>query len=416
MRKILYLGDYVARTGFGTVSKNIIRELRKHFGAELQLDIVAINYFGEPFYEDENTCIISARKEDGKDDPHGRYFFLKMVNEGDYDGIFINQDLGAVVSMVEVLEFIKKDKKEKNRKVFKSIFYFPVDCKLIYDLVEKLEFFDLLVTYTEFARKEVLRLRPELQPKLKVVPHGNNSKEFYPLPAEEKKAFRSEYFGEHADKFIITNVSRNQPRKDIPSTIFGFEEAVKNWDERLPQPLLYLHMHPRDPLGWDLRAIIKQTSLKEDVNVKLLPKEYEEAMVETETVNKIYNASDVALTTCLGGGWELIYSEAASCKVPIIVPYVTSFIEMSQYGKNAYMLETLYPYCNTIDNIVREQVDIYEVADTIIHVAKSKQGLLDDMGANISLQERIEENYKWVKKKLEWQEVCKQWIEYFKIY
>ena len=140
MRKILYLGDYVARTGFGTVSKNIIRELRKHFGAELQLDIVAINYFGEPFYEDENTCIISARKEDGKDDPHGRYFFLKMVNEGDYDGIFINQDLGAVVSMVEVLEFIKKDKKEKNRKVFKSIFYFPVDCKLIYDLVEKLEF------------------------------------------------------------------------------------------------------------------------------------------------------------------------------------------------------------------------------------------------------------------------------------
>jgi hypothetical protein len=45
----LCLLDYVARTGFGTVSKNIIKELKKHYGDDLYLDIIAINYFGEPF-------------------------------------------------------------------------------------------------------------------------------------------------------------------------------------------------------------------------------------------------------------------------------------------------------------------------------------------------------------------------------
>ena len=31
-KKILCLMDYVARTGFATVSKNIVKELKKHFG------------------------------------------------------------------------------------------------------------------------------------------------------------------------------------------------------------------------------------------------------------------------------------------------------------------------------------------------------------------------------------------------
>ena len=97
IKKVLYLGDYVARTGFGTVSKNIIKEVKKHYGQNLQLDIVAINYFGEPYYEDENTYIVSGRKQDVQDDPYARYFFLKMLQDSnEYDGIFICQDLSLI--------------------------------------------------------------------------------------------------------------------------------------------------------------------------------------------------------------------------------------------------------------------------------------------------------------------------------
>lgn len=407
--------DYVARTGFGTVSKNIVKELKKHYGDNLQLDVIAINYFGEPYHEDENTFVISARLNDVNDDPFGRFFFLKILKETDaYDGVFICQDLGTITSFMEVLEHIKQDKKENNKKVFKSIFYTPVDCpQLIYPLVKGLDFFDVLVTYTEFGRKLINKLRPEL--KVKVVPHGNSSKDFFPMAEEDIKKFRQEYFGENADKFIITNINRNQPRKDIPNTIFGFIEAKEVWRDELPKPFLYLHTHPKDPMGWDIRALMMQTDLVEDVDYKLLPKEYEEQGTETELVNKIYNASDVYLTTTLGEGWGLGFSEAAACKVPIIAPYTTSFIEMSNYGKNAYMLESLYPFVNETDNVIRQQTDIYEIAETIKYVAEAKCGLLEELNAKAILQEKIENNYKW-SKKIEWSEVCKSWVEYFKIF
>jgi len=168
-------------------------------------------------------------------------------------------------------------------------------------------------------------------------------------------------------------------------------------------------------MGWDIRAIMLQTDLEEDVDYKLLPKEYEEGGSSTELVNQIYNASDVYLTTTLGEGWGLGFSEAAACKIPIIAPYTTSYIEMSGYGKNAYMLETIYPYVHTNDNVVREQTDIVEVGETILHVAECKHGLQEAINGRENLQNRIEANYNWVQK-LDWKNVCKSWIEYFKTY
>jgi glycosyltransferase involved in cell wall biosynthesis len=407
-KKVLCLFDYFARTGFGTVSKNIVKEIKKNFYGNLQLDIIAINYFGEPYEEDENTFIISGRMNDVKDDFYGRHVFLKCLMEGDYDGVFICQDLGVVVPIIEIIDFIKSEKKHQNRKVFKSIFYFPVDCNIVYELTKNLEMIDVLVTYTEYGKKQILKHKPNL--KIKIVPHGNNSKDFYPLSESEIKKFRKEFFG-YDNKFIVTNLNRNQPRKDLPQTIFGFIEAKNQWKTSysafLPEPFLYLHCHPNDPYGWDLRAVLMQTDLVEDEDYKLLPKEFEEMMADTEIVNKIYNASDVYLTTTLGEGWGLGYSEAASCRVPIIAPYSTSFMEMSGYGRNAYMLTTLVPFCSTFDNVLREQTDSYEIADKIIAVA------MDKYSNSEVIKKKVQNSYEWVKK-LEWSEVCKSWVNYFK--
>jgi len=93
--------------------------------------------------------------------------------------------------------------------------------------------------------------------------------------------------------------------------------------------------------------------------------------------------------------------------VPILAPYSTSFMEMSGYGKNAFMLETLYPYCSTFDNIIREQTDIYEIGEKILEIAELKYSNSE------ILKEKLQRNYDWVKK-LEWSEVCKVWTQYFK--
>jgi len=414
--KVLCLFDYKAHTGFSTVSSNIKRELKKHYGQDLHLDICGINYFGEPYEEEDGTFVISAIKSAPKKDDFGRLGFMKILQDSnEYDGIFICQDLGVIVPIIDILKHIKEEKKRNNRKGFKSMFYFPVDCAMVDKLVENLEFFDTLVTYTEYGRKEVLKLRPELKGKLKVVPHGNNSKDFYPLPKEDTQAFRKEYFGENADKFIITNINRNQPRKDIPTTIFAFIEAKKRWKEEglATEPFLYLHMHPKDPLGWDLRGVFLQTELVENVDYKLLDLELANNGASVEMLNKIYNASDVYVTTTLGEGWGLTLTEAMATKTPIICPMSTSFIEMTDNGNRVYALDNLIPYCNTTDNVIRIQCDLHEVADNILHIAHGKQGKLDSLGFDEHLEKRLESGYNWVKT-LDWKDVCKSWITYFK--
>jgi len=413
--KVLCLFDYNAFTGFATVSKNIKKELKNHFGSDLQMDICAVNYFGEPYREDDGSYVVSAVKSATKKDDFGRFGFLKILSESnEYDGIFIIQDLGVICPITSILKSIKESKARNNKKKFKSIFYFPVDCRLVDKLTEGLEVFDCICTYTEYGRNEVLRLRPELKGKLKVVPHGNNPKDFYPIESQtERRLFREKYFGENADKFIITNVNRNQPRKDIPTTIFSFIELRKQWKEQgLPlSPFLYLHMNPKDPMGWDLRGIFLQTDLIENVDFKLLETDLANKGASVDMLNNIYNASDVYLTTTLGEGWGLTLTEAMATKLPIVCPLSTSFIEMTNNGKSAYAIENLLPICNTIDNVIRTQCDMYEVVDTLLHIAKGK--LLQEINFEESYNKKIDSAYKYVQA-LSWKEVCKTWISYFK--
>jgi glycosyltransferase involved in cell wall biosynthesis len=413
-KKILCLFDYMATTGFATVSQNIVPRIKKHFGENLELHICSINYFGDTIYEEDGTIIFSAIKSAPKKDDFGRFGFLKILKDSEeYDGIFIIQDLGVILPIIEILKTIKEEKKRENKRNFKSIFYFPVDCSLIRKQVEKLEFFDTLITYTEFGRNEVLKLRPELKGKLKVIPHGTDTKNFHPIDLDEVANFRKEYFGANADKFIIMNLNRNQPRKDIPNTIFGFIEAKKNWHKDSPKPFLYLHCNPTDPMGHDLRAVLLQTDLVEWEDYMFPSKEEENHGSPLEKLNKIYNSADLYVTTTLGEGWGLGFTEASATRCPIICPYNSSFMEMSGNGDRAFILEESVPFVNSIDNIVRQQTNYLEVSESILHVSGDLLGKNEDLNGLENSTNRIDKAFEWAMK-LKWDEVCKSWYEYFK--
>lgn len=91
MIRMLGVFDYNTSTGFGTVSKNIVGELRKHFRENLQLDIIALNYFGEPYHEDDNTYVVSGKLNDPTQDDFGRHFYLNVLkNSNEYDILFFD--------------------------------------------------------------------------------------------------------------------------------------------------------------------------------------------------------------------------------------------------------------------------------------------------------------------------------------
>jgi glycosyltransferase involved in cell wall biosynthesis len=411
-KKVLCLFDYGCNTGFSTVSTNIKREIKNHFKESIHFDICAINYHGEPYQEKDGSFVVSASKSAPKWDDFGRFGFLKLLKEYEYDGIFILQDLAVVRPIIEHLKFIKDEKRKNNQKSFKSIFYFPVDCSLFPKSVEGLEFFDTLVTYTEFGKKEVIKFKPELKTKIKVVPHGTNIKEFYPLPKDDVKTFRDSYFGKNADKFIITNVNRNQTRKDIPTTIFAFWE-LKNMCKikgLQREPFLYLHMKEKDPMGWDLDLLLSQTTLVKDVDYKIM--ETNDALgTSVETLNAIYNASDVFLTTTLGEGWGLTITEAMATKKPIVCPIHTSLSEITNFGNWVYGIHEFVMVCNTTDNTIRYQCDYMDVAHTLSHLMSV---FADTYGETYKdCQRKIEQAYQWCSA-LNWKSVCLQWYDHFK--
>jgi hypothetical protein len=210
------------------------------------------------------------------------------------------QDLGIIIPMIPFLHEIQTEKKKSGKKQFKSIFYFPIDFNITPNLLTGINFFDVLCTYTEYGRQVVLGISPSLRPKLRVMPHGNSPENFYTLPKTEAEGFRKEYFGENAGKFIVANINRNQPRKDIPTTIFGFWEY---WETYNKNSLLYLHMNPKDPIGWDLEYIIKQTALVLGKDVMFPSEEDYNKGADVSKLNKIYNSIDAFMTTCTGEGW-----------------------------------------------------------------------------------------------------------------
>lgn len=401
---MLCLFDYNSITGFATVSKNLISNWKRQFGDNLKIDIVAVNYFGEDYNESPNVRVISAKLKDVAKDDFGRYVFMRSLADIDYDLVFILQDLGVIIPLVPHLKKIKDDKKEAKRKLFKSIFYFPVDFALTPNLAVGIDFFDQLATFTEYGRKMLLNLNSELKSKIKVIPHGNNMKNYYPIESQKEKAdFRKQFFGDNADKFIVGCVNRNQSRKDIPTTIFGFMEY---WESHNKNALLYLHMDPKDPMGWDLRTILKQTPLVEGIDY-MFPPETEKGYKGTsvEDMNKIYNSLDVFLSTATGGGWELTVTEAMACRVPTIIPRHTSFqILGGENAERTYYIETLYPIVATVDNIIRFQSDLYEIADTLDLIHRQL-----DQG-ECCIYNKIDAAYKFVES-LDWKDISKKFAD-----
>lgn len=420
--KILCLFDYNANTGFATVSRNILKYLKINLKDKVFFDIIAINYFGEDYYEDEYTFVTSAKLKDDKHDDYGRYLLLKTLKlSNEYDLLFIINDVGAILPISGLIKDLQDEKRINNKKRFKSLFYFPVDCNMFDLIADGLENFDYLVTYTNWGKDEVLKVKPTLKNKISVIPHGINTKEFYPLSKAEIKDFRNEYFGENANKMIFANINRNQPRKDIISTILSFETA-SNFLKQFgytQEIFLYLHMNPKDPMGHDLRAILHQTSLIENKDYKLIPAIYENTGTDIDTLNKIYNSIDVYLTTTLGEGWGLTVTEAMATKKPVICPNNTSLKEITKNGENAFIYETFYKVCNTTDNIIRYSSDYSEIAEVIILVSQ-KLKIESEFGIYQitdyicpEIQSKIEKSYDYIKQ-LTWRNLTEKWLNIFK--
>lgn len=396
IRVLAYCDSPTCATGFGTVSRNIFEAL--HNTGRYEIDILGINYWGDPHglpYRIWPTGI------NGDKDPYGRTKVVGMIPQMQYDILFLLQDtfiLDFMPSLFSQLEASGKD--------FKSICYFPIDGVPKTQWIDNVNNADELVAYSQFGADAAKAAQPDCKD-LHIIPHGANVNDFRPLPQGEVRDFRRQYFGKHADSFIVTNLNRNQHRKDIPRTIAAF----KKFRESVPKSILYLHMAPKDQ-GWDLPEVCKAYGfdIAEDV---IFPENFGPNQgYPREVVNMIYNASDLVVSTTLGEGWGLSWVEAMAARTPVLMPNNTAMTENISEDRG-YLCDSgtsvaLTTVLANDNEVVRPLVDVEDMADKMVHIYNNYEEAL----------EKADKAYNWVHKDLNWQgNVGKQWIDLFdKVY
>ena len=391
IKVLAYCDSPTCATGFGTVSRNILGGL--HATGKYEIDILGINYWGDPHnfpFRIWPTGINTDR------DPYGRKKVFSMILQMDFDILFFLQD-------TFILDFLPElhNKLHEQGKKFKSICYFPVDGTPKESWLRNVSVCDYIVAYSEFGKAEAIKASVSKIPI--VIPHGVNTTEYFPIDRNEAAAFRTHFFGTQANKFVFTNLNRNQQRKDIPRTLAAFTEFHKE----VPDSLLYLHMAKQDQ-GWDLPEIVKAYGLS-ITNDVIFPENFGPNQgYPRNVVNMIYNASDCVISTTLGEGWGLSWIEAMATKTPVIMPRNTAMIEniiedrgwLVNSGSNPSLF-TVVPNDN---EIIRPLVDVDDMVRAMKEVYSNPE----------EVNRRTKNAYNWITMGMEWvNNIVPKWLVVF---
>jgi len=392
IKVLAYCDSPTCATGFGTVSRNIFEGLVKT--GRYEIDVLGINYWGDPH---DLPYRIWPTGTNPKKDPYGREKVLNMIPKMDFDILFFLQDSFILEFVPTIMEHLRKNR----AKPFKSILYYPVDSIIKQKWAENVNPADYLVAYSEFGKKETLR-RVD-RDDIRVIPHGVNAREFFPMEGESIEKFRTQYFGPYRDYFIITNVNRNQQRKDIPRTIAAFKEFRKI----VPESLLYLHMAMKDQ-GWDLAEVCKSMELDITKDV-IFPKNFGPNQgYPREILNMLYNSSDVVVSTTLGEGFGLAWMEAMAAKTPVIMPANTMLPEFIT-DETGWLVKSgsdpsLWTVIQFDNEVQRPLTDVNDLVDVLVKIHSNPE----------EAKRRAENAYEWVNQEMDWQKsIASMWIKLF---
>ena len=316
-KKLLWVGDLAAKTGFGRVGGAVLPRLKE----EYEIVVLACNWHGDPVEEQKLFKMYPAANR-FQQAPFGEDRIREIVEREQPDIVCTLNDPWIASEQYRRIQDLHQQKK------LKFVGYLTMDSyNWISGIEPHINDWDALISFTEFGAHEFLKAgvrRP-----VSVIPHGLDLSDFYPM---DKKKARKE-LGLAEDTFIVFNGNRNQFRKRHDITIAAFARfAVDKPDTRL-----YLHMGLKDQ-GWDILPLfgkeMQKVGLDPNNRILMTANTPNPPDVEVELLNKIYNVADVGINTCKGGGWELVNFEQAACRVPQIVPDHTSTKEIFEgYGK-----------------------------------------------------------------------------------
>lgn len=318
--RILVAGDGAVPTGFARVMEGIFTPLSQRY----EIHQLGTNYRGDPHgYEWK----LYPAEVGG--DRWGAGRLLPLIEKLKPRLVFILNDIWVQHAYLRELRKLKDAPP--------VVLYCPVDGgPLDAEGVEPLRGVRRCVAYTEFGRG-VIEAAVAAQrmkdpyfdfPAVEIIPHGVDTETFRPLAAEgisQRLHARQLLFkglDDLADRFIVLNANRNQPRKRIDTTIRGFALFAR---DKPPSVNLFLHMGVED-VGWNVVRLARRYGVEDRVLMSSLNKVMQ--TVSAQQLNRVYNACDVGLNTSSAEGWGLPSFEHAATRAAQVVPRHSACAEL----------------------------------------------------------------------------------------
>lgn len=299
---ILFVGDSpTVNTGFGVVSKNVLKQLSKNH----KITVLGINTFGEPYDHEEYPYDIYPCEKGSVENLYGYFKLWGIADKVKPDVIFFLNDPWVVSKYMEA--------KPRNFELpyTKKMVYFPVDAGPIKkEWIDLIASFDAAVCYSHYAEDILKQSNGGTQLKnLHQIYHGVNYDTYKPM----YQATARVELGLPVDAFVVGMVARNQYRKRFDILVRAFAEFA----EDKPEAKLYLHTFLHD-VGFDITDLSAQFNLG---NKLILTKNIDNPAhgVSDSDLNVIYNSFDVNTLISMGDGFGLPVAESMATGCPQVV-------------------------------------------------------------------------------------------------
>jgi glycosyltransferase involved in cell wall biosynthesis len=391
MKLLIYADTPTCNTGFGIVNRNIIKQLLKQI-PDIEIDVLGINERGDHHELRHEPRVRIYPAWDGQE-VHGRFKLIQFLAKDKskaYDHVLFIHDILTLVQPIDangdsVASAVEKIKPFTDTKYY---FYFPIDVPFIGNKswLDKIKAFDTLIPYTQFAKSQLLGASITTDEPMY---HGVDTNIFKPLARPEKKRLKKELFEIDNKRTLISIIARNQWRKDIPMSI----EIFKEYKKLDPDAFLYIHSKLQD-VGGDIKRYLNLWDLQEGKDYATAGSIDPQNGVSEDLLNKVYNATDLLLSSARGEGFGLPYLEALATKTPIMTAGVS--VEYELLPPMYYHFETAPLYISSGQDALpyprRTTINSDRVAKKIFDLLNRED-----------LQQIVDKAYSEVKVKFNWE-------------
>jgi len=353
--RLLWIGDAMVPTGFATVTHSIVG----HLCEDWNVLVSGVNC--EQASDELPYPVIPARRID---DMWGIDNFANLVAEFEPDVVVINNDWWNVARFLECQVDVP------------IVAYMPVDgANLAPDDMQSLNRLSAAVWYTEFGYSEA-RSSGFHGPR-HVIPHGVETATSTVLSKREARKMLD--LSLPHDAFLIGNINRNQPRKRLDLTVDYFGSWIHQ--HKIDNAWLYLHCSNSNE-GWDLERLADYHKVAH--RVILSHGSGTIGSVSKSTLQVIYQALDLQVTTTSGEGWGLTTMEGMSHGVPQIVPDWAALGEWTGKGVERINCTTqiAHPVINTI-GAIPDRVPFMKAIDRMYHSAELRNASADAVRSRV---------------------------------